>query len=704
MILLQYISSLALAGNLRPFSTDQVIYLTNQPGKRILAYKDYEDIRVDSDLDGKVDFWEIKRGSFDIVYHYKNGKPRYLKISKFEHGKIKEMLYVFGSNPKKKFFERAARVMNGVLDPICKEEKSVFKELEGFPKEFNKATIIRNIDSYLDDSCFKPEYDNQKDVLIGILKDVIIDGTEAKNSFHECIQSQPVVTKIAGKDSNTILGLQVLSAKYSLQMKRMAQADESSKGLITCEMGNETKANYKENGKITFLFAKDQDLSQKNETLKSLLRHEFLHKAGLTDEKFTDKLVSLCSSSKDRFETKKVTAGNNKSSGLIIDNVNDASNTASKTQAASTINSKPFSMTVVLNDDILNSVASDTAGNTKSETASADNAKTSSQRSRAPASATGGGSSGVDMKSEIAQAQAIAPSAEKLAQTKVDRSPEGIQSAVKESVAESAPVLRMANQVMGAANTPAVASSAYVAEVPKADITATPSYESGSSSGGSSSSDSSSSRRYQSKNGRYQSSSETVASSEGPKVITTSRNGLAAGERVVEEVDLTKGTNFKTTNAATPSRGQSNASREAPADRITAAPKAPIGAVPAAPANPGGELASPGAISIGGGGSSVSLSGPTNINVPENRRVSGTRAPASTASAQNTPTSSREEIVTFLSSGSYSVTRSKLRDAKFVNTLKSNKVTIIDLYGNSFGASKGDVIFLDEGNKFVRQK
>ncbi|MFM6929619.1 MAG: hypothetical protein ACKOX6_14210, partial [Bdellovibrio sp.] len=88
MILLQYISSLALAENLRPFSTDQVIYLANQPGKRILAYKDYEDIRIDSDLDGKVDFWEIKRGSFDIVYHYKNGKPRYLKISKFEHGKI----------------------------------------------------------------------------------------------------------------------------------------------------------------------------------------------------------------------------------------------------------------------------------------------------------------------------------------------------------------------------------------------------------------------------------------------------------------------------------------------------------------------------------------------------------------------------------------------------------------------------------------
>ena len=321
------------------------------------------------------------------------------------------------------------------------------------------------------------------------------------------------------------------------------------------------------------------------------------------------------------------------------------------------------------------------------------------------------------MKSEIAQAKAVAPSAEKLAQTTVDKSPEGIQSAVKESVAESTPVLRMANQVMGASNTPALASgsgsgggSSYSSDVAKSDVAAPsssstyePSYSSGSSS---SSDDSGSKRRYQSTDSGYRKSSGTVISGEGPKVITTkSSNGLAPGERVVEEIDLTKGTNYKATSTA-PSRQQRDTPEVA---RVTTggSTRGPASAVPAAPANPGGEVAAPGAISAGssGGAALASLNNDTPTSPAPSRRISGNRGPAaSSGSIQNNAASSREEIVTFFSSGSYSLTKTKLRDTGFVDNLKTNKVTIIDLYGNSFGASRGDVIFLDDGNRFVRQK
>jgi hypothetical protein len=69
------------------------------------------------------------------------------------------------------------------------------------------------------------------------------------------------------------------------------------------------------------------------------------------------------------------------------------------------------------------------------------------------------------------------------------------------------------------------------------------------------------------------------------------------------------------------------------------------------------------------------------------------------------PTSeSGQELVSFISQSSYETARDKLQDPRFIGNLEANNITIFDLRGNSYGARQGAVVFLDKGNRFVRQK
>ena len=689
----------ALASKSSEYPVEQVILDSTTPGKFILGTKDYEDIRIDSDLDGKVDFWYLKSKSLESSIKYKNGSAIQIVLKKqISHNSFREVIlqrsrtsaFLIVSNKVKE-----SPTLHGSIDDQCITARdSLTMQAQKLMREAGSPVLKKNIMTYVDDSCFNIDSSESfQRNLANALIEVFNDGlSSSQDSFHNCLTGVRVQNLFKKDSSNeTKLSLEVLSSRMSLDLKKIARLPSEDKvPLFSCNIDEKTKvpnAVYKEGAGIALNFPKNSFNTITSPQLVKLLRHELIHRAGLEDEAATDSLLSVCPKSTQ--------------DDLSMGTINSASKSGG--------NIVPANVAEVAN------ATADTSGSANTSGASAQHTTQTKNSSRGPASDTGGGSSGVDMKSEISQAQAAVPSGEKLATIKVDKSPEGIQAAVKESIAESTPVLRMANQLMGASNTPALASSSgdgggssyNNSEVAKSDIAAPSSYEPSSSSRGSSSSDTSSSRRYQ-RTSKYESSGDTVVSSEGPKVITSKSNsGLAPGERVVEEIDLTKGTNYRATNV--PTRGQQGNTREVSASRTTAASREPASAVPPAPANPVGEVAAPGPISQGSTGGSVGrLSGSSETNTPAapstSRRVSGNRGPASSGSTQNNVATSREEVVTFLSNGSYSLTKNKLRDTGFVNTLKSNKVTIIDLYGNSFGASRGDVIFLDDGNKFVRQK
>ena len=132
------------------------------------------------------------------------------------------------------------------------------------------------------------------------LKDLISTEYREKDAFYQCIQSPTTAKILKVSDSETILGLKVLSAKYALQMKRLAQTDDASKGLIVCEKIdkiNSIQANYTENGKINVQFpsvVKNNEELEKQGDMNLLLRHEFLHKVGLVNENFVKNLISAC--------------------------------------------------------------------------------------------------------------------------------------------------------------------------------------------------------------------------------------------------------------------------------------------------------------------------------------------------------------------------------------------------------------------------
>lgn len=332
LILLQYITSIAVAGKPRPFSPDQVIYLTAKPGVKVLAYKDYEDIRIDSDQDGKIDYWEIRKGSYNITYIYKNGKVQALKIRKTEEKKVKELVYTFGMNQNKKLSERDLLVMNGVLEPLCKEEKQVFKDLASFSAKLDSSNLNQTLENYLDDSCFnlEPSSLNNLKRSLGI---IIRSEQKEQDSLQQCIQSESTAKELKVNDSESTLGLKVLAAKYALQMKRLSQDDESSKGLIVCEQSSKfstVEAHYKEGGKITVQFP-----TKWNGSISSILSHEFIHRAGLTDEKFTTELTRICSQKIQSADKGK--ASNSGEFNLIdTEHVGASANSAAKSSSADT--------------------------------------------------------------------------------------------------------------------------------------------------------------------------------------------------------------------------------------------------------------------------------------------------------------------------------------------------------------------------------
>ncbi|NUN05087.1 MAG: hypothetical protein HUU57_04925 [Bdellovibrio sp.] len=164
-----------------------------------------------------------------------------------------------------------------------------------------------------------------------------------------------------------------------------------------------------------------------------------------------------------------------------------------------------------------------------------------------------------------------------------------------------------------------------------------------------------------------------------------------AREYITEEIDLTK----QQMVGSTASSASANRVAQAANSKATTASTS-VGA-PEVSTSTDTPTASTGSSrgnlnASGAGGGSIST-GNTRTN---NRGVASSGA----ASSQNEV---REEIASSFLDKPYQEARKQLKNRAFVETLERNDITVYDLQGQSFGAPKGKIIFIDKGNRFDRK-
>lgn len=672
---------------------DQVIInpSTLNIGEFLLGYKDYSDLRIDSDLDGKVDYWVLRKGPLEVATRYVRGEVSYIKIKKYLPSSIREAIYTPDSRGHLKLMlakDRKNLVMHGEADAfddvgsaalMCSFKISNVDLIKKFTQSLAPGQVVNNIlrSKYIDSSCS----DDQADILANALKIVITKelggfGTsDHSNTIFGCLQD-PSNKLFSPADNEQVLNVKSTATQYLNTMSNLGSGNKSMQGLFACSTDDVPKltGQYEEGKQIKISFPKNffnQTLEGQQSSLKRLLLHEFLHQSGIKEDAEVEKILEVC----DKKHEASGGANVNANPTLKKDGQDAVNESAAKADSTDIKNITDGKMQLRMRHV------------DKSEVTDSLNKSAGTQ---------------VDLTKEIATAAPI-PSAETLAQTNVQKTPEGISEAVNDSYAQGAPVLRMANQVMGTVNTPALAdTTTYESSSDSSNSysASSDSYTSGSSYHSSSSNDSTSSS----------SPSRNIASSSTARVANiTSRNTLKADEHVVEQVDLSNSNPSPAPIAATSTdNGSSTTSGAATTRTNDAAIARRANSVSRTPASGTGEIAamSTSNPSVGSLSTNTESSSP-NPQAQSARAASTGRRPASTASSSGGNSSngtSKDEVVTFFSNANYETSKSKLKDPTFINNLKTNKVTIVDLYGNSYGADKGDVIFLDEGNRFVRQK
>ncbi|MEN0060037.1 MAG: hypothetical protein AAGB31_14445, partial [Bdellovibrio sp.] len=194
----------------------------------------------------------------------------------------------------------------------------------------------------------------------------------------------------------------------------------------------------------------------------------------------------------------------------------------------------------------------------------------------------------------------------------------------------------------------------------------------------------------------------TSGSTRSPSSVSSAKtkafksSTVGKDEYIAEEIDLTKGTSATSSAASKTNIVKTSADVEKE-PTPAASSRAPAN-VPVVDASREVQVAQG---SVGGSASNASLPSSSNSGVRRNTQARGT---ASTGSGSGAYAPSQDEIVSFLSQSSYNQARQKLQDDKFVGNLRDNNITVMDLAGKTYGASNGNVIFVDQGDRFVRQK
>lgn len=654
LLLFIFLSHVAQGASVSPFSS------TDQKRKVFsLTEEEYEDTRIDYDQDKEIDYWKIKNNNLIVeiyftpirtIYHIRNFKKSTVdeRILFSEKGE----LYLHLSRYRKQ------AVLNFTKDgPLCSTNQSQeWEKIKNSFSTFTENNAAVNADIFVGGQCaeiLEPEVYGK---LNSVTREIYSPG-KSSDSLLTCLEGPKVrdifIKRFGEKEGALNHEKAVIGFKNSL-IKFTQLAKKPDEAILTCKkVDGKTPANpmkVLESGKqIQFQFGDHVNLNE----LKEQLVHESLHISSISDEKTTTAVTDFC--------LKNITPN-------IVPKITNAA-----------INKALSSPTTAL--DVLKG---------EQEVAKSESQKIPKNIAETPVTPTKD-KSPVDMN-RMADAAGTATVAEV-------------------SKAQTSGVVRMAESVLG--STPAVAAEPSTSLASSSSATTgSGSSSSGSSSGSSaytssssyvasnSSTDDSRPARRTNDSSRspasdYQLDMSTVgAKAPTVKIPTSAANsGVGKGEYIKEEVDLTRPIVTANSNSV-----RSPASTQTSSSDVSASSPALKANNIDQPSSGGGSYGA-----SGGGASSVSLGSSSQSS---NSSTSGSTQRRGTSS-QTTGGSyvpSRDEVVSFFSGGSYQQARGKLKDQTFVQTLKQNNITVYDLGGNTYGAPKGEIIFVDQGDRFVRQK
>ncbi len=699
---------------------EKIIYnpVKYQPGSFFVSYKDYQDIRIDSDWDGKIDLWKVKKGPLEFEVTYVDGRVRTYYAKKIINDQVQEVFYknekgtlklqyankralerwaydestkpvgIFSIAEKeqkdnkdnaagsgsvvpdviKKALNNSLAILKGSTE--CPLAKKPLEELSSQADNMQTTLFLDYFKEHgLDSSCDQVLNPRTRGQVVSAVKSAIFD-----LKLESCLQKSDFQNAIA-PTPEALVQFKKFEVQFAARNQSLRQQVDLTKGLVRCEIDKDESGKTlesTEDGHIVIHVGKNGQSDLDGNKIK----HEFLHMAGLKDEALVDSVQVLCKSYTGDDGLKLVASNNQRTTFTIDIDAKQASKQVAKSEKADTHEE---------------AIASEVAKQTSSPNAV----------SRQVAS-----ESTVNMKEEMSVASVAAPDSTTLSQM-ISNPPhstdEGATAALTRSAFESNNALRMANNIVGTMNTPSVASMNTLAE---ADVVPSSSSEH---------TDTPARRTVASTNNNFSTLTKSTLKSDervvesitldgtsSPSRATTSQASTSTDQNVSAQTKTQSARNpasseLASSTPSTPSRGSSNA-------RVSSSSAGSLGA------SASGSFAAAASTAASDRTGTSEVTPKNNIEPintgTNNGNGNNTRAPASVANTnrQSTSTAAREESITFVSNGNYSTVKAKLKDSSFSKTLESQKITILDLYGNSYGAAKGEVIFLDQGDQFVRQK
>ncbi|KYG69045.1 hypothetical protein AZI87_07420 [Bdellovibrio bacteriovorus] len=624
---------------------------------------DYEDTRIDIDQDKNLDFWRIKKGNL-LVEVTNSGSEKQYRIRLFSKAGVTEKII---SQKGEDLFEiessqRPMRYFNFTTEgPVCTTDNSPWKKFLSDISGITRAKIQSKIESSLSEECFNV---GEPTALIESIESVLKPPSISNkgNEYLSCLEGEEakaIFVAVLGKKEG-LTNHQKAIVGFKNAIISIAEGKSKEPSFVCKAVDKESKApvmQTSEKGQIQINLPEGKKLSQTD--FRDKIFHEVLHKSAIENEKLPIELTKICSPDSHRVALSK-----------------------SNSQFRSILANKNFV-----------------------------NIGSKNATEKAPQK----------IDKNIAEAPAELPKAG--SPTDMNRMADAVGAKpVKEaSQQQTSPVIRMAEKVL--AGSPAVAAEVPVNglassgggggsssstsdnisnESYRASNSSVSSYASSYEGSDSSSEKSSRSTSSRSPASEYKLNTKVVTGSE----VAAARNlkkmgsdGLGAGEYIKEEIDLTRGTSYVASAPNQETRPSASMNQRS----IASTSGSKISPVVSASevGNSGSSSGASASLPSSGSGSSGNTGGSLGSSTIPARQANKSNTQRGTASVY---IPSQDEVVSFFTSGSYNQARSKLKDQNFINTLKQNSITVIDLAGNGYGASKGQIIFVDQGDRFVRQK
>lgn len=654
-------------------------------GRFVISYKEYEDIRIDSDWDGQIDYWYLRRGPLQVNVQLNAGQPDKLEIKNVGDSIVSLASYRW--NNSKFIIEKVSQRPLILMNLSAEDAKCQIDEIKTKMNTLGQSIedgLLKNLvnDKLVSKDCEKDLSSREVGKLQRSLFSAISNSIEAKDDARiaSCLY-KPKFKEAYDKKFKSGIPADLIAARFQLQAMQLAHQADDHAPLITCEPAEGQKSPLATSEKRK-IHLNAQIYKEKNSVPSTEdLEHELLHRSGLESEEQVEAVVSVC----------KQISENNFDMGFksVRGNTDDAASQATKDQSGKASADTKAALET-------RAPASDSGGKSGVEVAKpssppAANSPSSSSTPAANGNQIAASQASANIPKEMTLAQSGIPDSPTLSKSITSPPPAteaGSQQALVQSASESSGVLRMANNLVGAMNTRAGATD----KMASAESNITNSEVSAKSSGTAKSSDSNKAK--------------------SNPFAALSRDKVSSNERIVEQITL-DGNQAPSSSPAPSSSRAVSANR--PGQAAAGQSNTPFeqsevarGASASGARSSGDTGASFNATapSMGGGSGGSPSRSPAAVKPSIAAKTrSANRNPNDLApSQQASSTVTREEVVTYISNSSYQATKEKLQKPDFRKQLETQKITVLDLYGNTVGAPKGEVIFLDQGDKFVRQK